>query len=332
MNKRRLLVSVGLIILALVSAFVAMWKSLLHDQHSNAKVPEVINHRNELTKTRMPASPSTAPSSDRAEKTRDFIDAANVSIQFWGKVVDESGVGVSGVHIVYLIQRAGRMEANGLIVQDDVRGNLVSSEDGSFSITNARGTTLSMECFTKVGYEFSSNQHSVFGYFGTPEIHTPSHMKPHVFVMQSSKQPLDVKKTSQDVRLPWDGRPIRIDLDSCTVSPSGALIITATRTASTGHFGWGISLTIDGGDLQEAPAGSAFIAPVEGYLPDWQCGYAPNANPWRFGHDANVYYRQKGKFGRLKLQIYADAGPSDVSVHLEAFVNMSGTRSTEGRP
>ncbi len=327
MNNRKSILAIGLIVTALFAAFVMMWMRRQGDQHSDVQASAGIIHDTESTSTHLPAFQSA-----RSEKIRCSIEAANVPIHFWGKVIDESGVGVSGVHIGYLIQRAGRMDADDSIADDDSRESLVSSEDGLFSITNVRGTTLSMEDFTKVGYDVNINQQNTFSYFGTPKLFTPSQKEPHIFVMRSINQLLDVRKASQKIRMPWDGRAIHIDLDSCTVSPSGALVLTATRTELTGHFGWNLSLTIDGGDLKEAPTGVAFIAPVDGYVPKWQCGYEPNGKPWQFARDANVYYRQKGKFGRLKLQIYADAGPEDVSVFLETFVNMSGTRNTEGLP
>ena len=148
-------------------------------------------------------------------------------------------------------------------------------------------------------------------------------------MMRSNKKQNDVSSISQQLRLPWDGKAIRIDLESGNPSPSGKLVLTASRTASTGRFGWSFSLAIDGGELKEAEPGAALVAPENGYLAVWQFRYASDANPWRFSRDANVYYRLNSKFGRLKLQIYADASPTDVSIHFEKFVNNSGGRNTE---
>lgn len=330
MTKRLLLI--GLVVLILVTAFVAVWMRSGNNQITSQIPPSKdATTKVAATKTISPVPATPQSLLDRAERTRALLEAGNGPITFWGKVVDEAGVGIPSVRIKYRLQRAGRLEANGTIAEDDVQTSLTSNVDGSFSIANASGTTLSMAGFTKDGYELSANQNSVFGFYGTPALHTPKQQSPQVFMMRSNKTQFDVSNVSEQIRVPWDGKAFRIDLDTGSPSPSGKLVLTASRTASTGRFGWSLTLAIDGGELQEAERGKAFIAPENDYLPTWQCRYAADANPWRFGHDANIYYRLNGKFGRLKLQIYADAGPNDVSIHFERFVNNSGGRNTEGR-
>lgn len=330
MTKRHLQTS--LFIFALIATFVALWMRS-GNNHSNSETTSAMETSAKAASSKtISSTPATLQSPfDRADRTLALLEAANVPITFWGKVVDEAGVGIPGVSIMYRIHRAGRLEANGAITEDGVKASLASSANGLFSIMNARGTTLSIEGFTKDGYELSANQHNVFGYSGTPALHTPNQQSPQIFMMRSNKTQIDVSSISRQIRMPWDGKALRIDLDSGNPSPSGKLVLTANRTALTGRFGWSLSIAIDGGEVREAEKGTAFIAPENGYLPIWQCRYAADANPWRFGHDANVYYRLNGKYGRIKVQIYADAGPNDVSLYLERFVNNSGARNTEGR-
>jgi hypothetical protein len=325
---------IGLVVFVVVTPFVAMWmrRNQIQIDSSPLSSKESVSEA-ASTKPSLPPIPATSQGSvDRAERTRALLNAGNVAITFWGKVIDEDGAGIPGVIIKYRIQRAGRLEADGTIAEDGILASISSNADGSFSITNASGTTLSMVDLTKEGYEeLSSNQNKVFGYYGTPVLHMPKQQSPQVFMMRSNKKQNDVSSVSQQLRLPWDGKAIRIDLDSGNPSPSGKLVLTASRTASTGRFGWSLTLAIDGGELTEAEPGTALFAPENGYSPVWQCRYEPDANPWRFSRDANVYYRIHGKFGRLKLQIYADAGPNDVSLYIEQFVNNGGGRNTEGR-
>ena len=330
MKKRPLLI--GLVVSVVLAAFVAMWMRRNQNQIDSSPLSSKESVSKAASTKPSLLIPATSQGSvDRAERTRALLNAGNVAISFWGKVIDEDGTGIPGVSIKYRIQRAGRLEADGTIAEDGLLASISSNADGSFSITNASGTTLSMVELTKEGYELSSNQNSVFGYYGTPALHTPKQQSPQVFMMRSNKKHNDVSSISQQLRLPWDGKGIRIDLDSGNPSPSGKLVLTASRTASTGRFGWSLTLAIDGGELTEAEPGTALVAPKNGYRPVWQCSYEPDANPWRFSRDANVYYRLNGKFGRLKLQIYADAGPNDVSLYFEQFVNNSGGRNTEGR-
>jgi hypothetical protein len=329
MTKRSILI--GLVVLLILAAFIVVRISGHHDRigSENPASPDSALISS-APKQDLPRPTSSQTVLDKAERTRALLTAGNVAINFWGKVVDEGGVGIPGVLIEYRIIRAGRLDANGTIAEDGLHASISSVADGLFSVSAVSGTTLSILNLTKEGYTPSPSNNLVFGYSGTPSVHTPIKQAPHVFVVRSIKSESDVSSISQQLRLPWDGKAMRIDLDSGSPSPSGNLVLTASRTASTGRFGWSFALAIDGGDLKEAELGTALFAPENGYLPLWQCRYEPDSNPWRFSRDANVYYRINGKFGRLKLQIYADAGPSDVSVHFERFVNSSGGRNTEG--
>lgn len=330
MKKSPLLI--GLFVFLIVASFVT---NCIRERGNH--VDSITHPPKEATSTVSAPSQTGPPPvvqqgiADRVERTRALLNEGNRVITFWGKVTDEDGGAIPGVIIKYRIQRAGRLQANGTIAEDALQATTTSNLAGLFSITNASGSTLSVVDFSKEGYQLSANQKSVFGYHGTPALHTPQEKSPQVFIMRSNTKPMDVSSVIQQLRLPWDGKSIRIDLDNCSPSPSGKLILTASRTAPTGRFGWSLNLAIDGGELAESVPGSTYIAPESGYVRAWQCGYASNAYPWRFGHDANVYYKLNGKVGRLKLQIYADAGPTDVSIHLERFVNNSGGRNTEGQ-
>ena len=138
-----------------------------------------------------------------------------------------------------------------------------------------------------------------------------------------------VKQSSGQIKLAWNGTPIRVDLDTCSLSPSGTLVLTPTRNGTDGRFDWSLTAQIDGAGLIEAKQGAALIAPSDGYRSFWKCGYSSTDNRWRFAHDSDVFYQLRGKYGRLKLQIYADAAPSDVSVYLSRFLNEAGGRETE---
>ena len=135
-----------------------------------------------------------------------------VAINFWGKVVDEWGVGIPGVLIEYRIIRAGRLEANGTIAEDGLHASISSVADGLFSVSAVSGTTLSILNLTKEGYTPSPSNNLVFGYSGTPSVHTPIKQAPHVFVVRSIKSESDVSSISQQLRLPWVGRPCALIL------------------------------------------------------------------------------------------------------------------------
>ena len=261
----------------------------------------------------------------RENQRKQLIENTNVPIKFWGKVVDQDGKPLHNVIVKYRVQRASLPYGSG----SSIIGTVASASDGLFSIANVRGATLGMEGFVKDGYRLMQNQKVDFGYSRSPEIYVPIPDSPRIYIMAANNAQNNVRFISRELRLPWDGMPNRLALDSGTPSPSGKLVITAIRTASTGHFGWSITLAIDGGELKEAEKETALIAPENGYLPVWRCGYAPDAHPFRFAHDAQIYYMLNGKYGRIKLQIYADAGPNSRNIKLDIINNISGGKNTE---
>ncbi len=326
MKKVRLLTTAAIFVV--VSASVALWMMRGGNQFiaSAVRTIEAVSNSTSVSHDR------SAMEKDRAERMREWLNAANVDITFWGKVADENGAGMPGAVIKYRIQRAGLLRTDNTIAVDNAASSTRSEANGLFSIMNARGTSLSVVEITKEGYKIVSGQKNTFGYFGAPDIHNPKRESPQVFTMISNDKRGDVGILSAKFRLPWNGEAVRIDLNSGNPTPSGELVITANRTASTGRFGWSLILAIDGGELKEAEAGKALIAPEGGYSSVWQCRYEPDANPWRFARDVNVYYKLNGVFGRMELQIYADAGPDDVSIHFTRFVNNSGGRNTDAQP
>lgn len=315
-------------VFVLASACVAMWMMSGRKQIISSEVPtgEAVSNATTV------AHDMSVVKTDRAERMREWLSAANVNITFWGKVADESGAGIPGAVIKYRIQRAGRLEAGHTMSVDNITSSTRSDANGLFSINNARGTSFSVMDITKEGYKIGSSQDLTFGYFGMPDTHNPKNKSPQVFTMISNGKHGDIGILSTELRLLWNGEAVRIDLNSGNPTSSGELVVTASRTASTGRFGWSLTLAIDGGGLKEAEAGKALIAPEGGYSSVWQCRYEPDANPWRFARDVNVYYKLNGVFGRMELQIYADAGPDDVSIHLRKFVNNSGGRNTDAQP
>jgi hypothetical protein len=266
---------------------------------------------------------------DRAQRVRELLDRDNVPIVFFGKVVDSSNKPISGVKIKYHIRRAGILDVVGSIQEDIFKETAISAADGIFEISGATGMTLTVEGMEKNGYDLYPNQKLAYSYSGTSLIHRPTRDKPEIFVMRSSEEQTDVKSFRRQIKLPWSGEAFHVDIDTGLPSESGILIFTPYRSAVTGRFDWNLTVELQGGGLVQAEPQTAMIAPLEGYVRTWRCGYESKDNPWRFSYDANVYYKLNGRYGRLKLQVYADAGPDNVGLYLELFYNASGGRDTE---
>ncbi|CAN5410738.1 hypothetical protein BH23VER1_BH23VER1_02130 [soil metagenome] len=274
---------------------------------------------------------SLPASSDKLDEANALRKKANVPIEFWGKVVDTSGSGIPNVRVEYRVQKMRWLDQSGIVSPHSSRGSLTSDSSGMFSIFGETGTSLSIELLSKEGYEPSKDQRKTFGYSLGPAQHVPNRASPEEYVMLALDELGTVNGTRRPISLSWDGEPQSFDLEHLTPDSGGKLRIVARRSGSKGRFDWSVSVTVEGGAVQEAMPGTGFVAPADGYKPRWECGYLATASRWGNGHDADVYYKIGETYGRLRLQIYAYRGPDEVSIYVESFINTSGGRTTERR-
>jgi len=318
----------------LVAVVVAGWKLRRCESYNSPSKSATRSTAVKDGKVPDSTSRSIAQSAEeRVSKLKQMVVTSNVPIEFWGKVMDETGAALSGVRIAYLIQKASLVGVDGFGPTKSGTTVLSTDGDGLFSVMNDGGVILDIESLQKEGYELMGSQRMEFAYSRTPEIHVPDRDNPHVFVMKSSKALNDVKTVSRKMQLPWDGKAIRLDLDSGEISPSGNLIITASRAASPGQvrgFEWRFSLEIRGGGLQqELQREAALIAPEDGYQSSWSLGSRADEQPWNGGYSGNLYFKISGKFGRLNIDLHPDARADETSLYLERIINTGGGRNTE---
>ncbi len=265
---------------------------------------------------------------DKFARMAEALEEANVPITFWGVVKDQDGIPLPGVSIGYRVQTAGTVDESGELVQHNPTGIIGTDERGEFRLTNKFGMSLIIESFVKDGYSMDPNQSLVFGYAGTPKIHLPKRSDPHPFVLVESESMSEVTENRFELVLPWDGKPVRVDMESGKRSESGDLVVTAHRDLGKARFGWRVSVSIRGGVVQPAPEGRGFVAPESGYQTSWECAFPTQNDEWRFAYDDHLFYQKAGRYGRLSLQIYADAAPEGVGIYIDRYLNPSGGRFT----
>lgn len=188
------------------------------------------------------------------KKVKRLLNEGNVPIEFWGVVVDQDEQPIPDAVISYRIHRAGRLEPSGFVGDDSRRGQVASARDGGFSIMGDRGVTLSIEGIQKSGYRQPARQRMDFAFQGSPELFIPSPRQRQTFVLIHSESMPSLVRYSRKLALPWDGQAMRFDLLNGQASPSGELIIVASRGQPDprGRFDWSLTITVDGGGVVEA--------------------------------------------------------------------------------
>lgn len=314
---------------AVVVVMIAIWmmfrapseEEVVTRQRMGVTVPE-------SSETGQSSVVSPPAEEDKFARMAEALKEANVLIEFWGVVRDQDGIPLPGVSVGYRVQTAGTVDESGDLVQHNPTGSIETGANGVFRLTNETGMSLIIESLVKDGYSMDPNQRLVFGYAGTPRIHLPEKGDPHPFVMVENDSIPQIAERRFELVLPWDGKPVRVDMESGEVSGSGDLVVTAHREPGKARFGWQVSVSVRGGGIQAAQKGKGFVAPDSGYQASWKCEFPSQSGEWRFGYDEQLFYRKADRYGRLALQIYADAPPGSVGVYIDRYVNPSGGRFT----
>jgi hypothetical protein len=255
------------------------------------------------------------------EKWRGALEAQNVPIVFYGRVVDQTSNGLPEVTISTMVRHWDATNSGA-----GIRVQRVTDADGTFEISGVTGDAFSVESIQKQGYDLEPGQHS-FGPIGT------SPNDPFVFKMWRSDTKQNLITGQKAFHLVPDGRLYAIDLRQGLIteqSNSGDFKVWIKRPDDVHpgeKFDWNCGLQVlNGGVLEETNAYSAmFIAPTEGYSNEFKFeapkGWPDSLGPKRF-------YLQLGgtkMFGRATIEFYAYYN-QDVPalIRIEYALNSSG--------
>jgi hypothetical protein len=242
------------------------------------------------------------------------IEATNVPIKFWGKVVDQDGQALGGVRIEY----------DYLIVHGDISGSswgyleartgeALSDGDGVFSIQRLKGKSLEFSAFKRSGYQFRIKGDWGFDYYGSRPSgkFVPDQRKPVVFTMVRRDWLEPLIHMEGHLRVSANGSPEGWSLWDGEPDYRGELVIVfkAEPTVPANpaqRLNWSADLAIVGGGIIECPWDEEIRrAPESGYVPT--IAYPQEAQ--KQGTPGRAFYVKTadGKYGRLEI----DISPSD---------------------
>lgn len=264
----------------------------------------------------------------RAEKIRDFLKDADVQINFYGRVIDQEGVGVQGATINYQLERAGKLMAAGDIVNNNEKATCLSTEDGFFSIQGAKGLTLTILSIEKEGYRDGKQNLNSFGYRGTPDLHNADLKKPVDFLLISNNIPKTKKLYNKDLTFSWNQGPVEVPIPNV-----GKIKILPERDWKPDQlegFDWQVEISMDGAELVEIEIGQAKIAPIDGYQKSFKYGSKKDDLKWGGAVRRHYAFRtNSGLYGFIDLMLRANREDGSQSTTLEVRLNESGSRSLD---
>ena len=164
----------------------------------------------------------------KVDEVRRIVEAANVPINFWGRVTDQDGLPLSGVAVTYAYSiDHGNDQGVAWIQEETRRGEVGSGADGSFAILGLKGHDLTIESLTKSDYAYKMRFNHSYNFYGdAPSGRFISNQdKPIIFAMihKDRLEPLIQSKGTLHVR--GDGIPEHWNLWSGEADPSGELAV-----------------------------------------------------------------------------------------------------------
>ena len=257
---------------------------------------------------------STRPASDRADPQKIFeaVEATNVPINFWGKVVDQDGRPVSGVRVQYdYTIEHGNLSGVAWSDQEVRTGETVSDKEGLFSVLGLKGHDLGILALKHPDYQFRGKGALSFDFYGSTASgkFVPDQHKPVVFTMVQKQRLEPLIHVKGSLRVRGEGSPERWNLWEGEPDPNGELAVTFRREPAVlerpGQAAtWSADLEIIGGGIVEAPWDEDVRrAPESGYLPTIaypQAEQKQGVPYWSF-----YVKTADGRFGRIQVELDA---------------------------
>ncbi len=267
-----------------------------------------------------------------------LLEADNVPIQFYGRMVDQDGNPLAGVNITYGITKAPvALWTNNLYEN----GNCLSGPDGVFVI-NADGKGLAIGKMGKSGYRIPANGMREFSYgpsVSPSSRHHPDPSRPVELLLVRADLPKAESIPIQErLSFAWNVSPIALPL----VPKVGTLTLVPTRSipapggTTRSGFDWSVELRCAGFGLIPRPHGdnTARAAPESGYQSVIRYGSLGNSNPWQSFPKTTFFFKTTtGMYGEMELILYvdrADNRPANGTIH--AWLNQSGGRNVDHDP
>ena len=306
------------VIFGIFVAAAFLWKGCGKDEAGNQSVFEESVSKKQRVHRESPK---------RSKEIREYVERGNVSIKFYGKVIDERGSGLEGVSIGYRIQR-GEALLGAVKVHSDL-GTVMSGANGMFEISKRNGSSLALGPFEKDGYRDAQHNGRSFGYMGTPEPHKPDNQKPVEFVMVKDGTSRTKEIYQKRLRFAWNQGDVRIPLGKNL----GDFVLTPTRVkkdAELRSFDWNIKVSMDRAELASLGEHYAPIAPDTGYHSSFEYGTVKGDDKRPGGASKTYAFKTTdGLYGLVRISVYPDREDFVVNGSLNVRLNESGSRNLD---
>jgi hypothetical protein len=265
------------------------------------------------------------------------VEATNVAITVWGKVVDQDARLLSDVKVKYdYTIEHGNLSGVAWSDQEVRTGETLSDKDGLFSIQGLKGHNLTILSLEKAGYQFRRKGDMTYDFYGSTASgkFVPEQRRPIVFTMVRQAQMEPLVHVKGRLRLRGEGIPERWNLWEGQPDPNGELAVTLRREPTVLErpsrvANWSAELQIIGGGILIASLDEDVRrAPEDGYLSNIvypQSEQKQGVPYWSF------YVKTvDGKFGRIQVELDAYSQGATSPCYITGDMNpRPGSRNLE---
>lgn len=282
-------------------------------------------------------SQHSPPLLDRVAVLKEFLQANDADIVFYGRLEDQFSNAVGNAVVNFSIRYEN---LNGRGVQ---RGQITADENGSFKISGYRGQDISVVP-EKAGYVplemKGSGNYSPALYPEGQRAH-PDPNNPVVITMWKLQGGEHLIHFQTESRVPLDGAVTTFDLQTGRQVKSSGDVIVSVKSSPTPNireeYDWQVTIqAIDGGFISSSDDfEKMFQAPDSGYEAKLDINFQKGTRQWTSRFNGIYYFtsRNGSCYGKVGIEVLSDVVKNGtVPMILNSYVNPAGSRNLEIDP
>lgn len=280
---------------------------------------------------------SNSPSAFVGEaQMKEIVEAKNVPIDFWGRIIDQDDNPIAGVRVVMRVRHWEFIPAAGP-TSTSPKVEVLSNSDGRFEWHGQTGDSLAVEAVDKPDYKLSPRAPSGFSYGRSPEPFTANPSQPVIIRMWRLGPSEPTISNRGFFGFVPDGRLYTLDLIKNQKHENrggdGDLTVRISRPNGIkpqDRYSWDLELAAVDGGMTEATDEFLCQAPEKGYETKLKIRMDPTDSNWTSVLRRQFYFRSRNGrvYGAMQMTVHPDyAGES--AIHVESVVNANGSRNLQ---
>ncbi|HEX7859299.1 MAG TPA: hypothetical protein VF773_03160 [Verrucomicrobiae bacterium] len=299
------------------------------------------------------SSATSQPPQAGAPPKKQNTDEWNGTINFFGKIVDDTGAPVSGVIVEFSVRSWPFYRRHPFGEPKFTYGKVITDKDGNFAVKGKKGDTFTVQSLSKTGYlQIFSRYQS----FGVEEANATAEQSPGVFGVARENVALAERLESFrfTVILPANGDPVFLDLEhsrSHVPESEADMKVTFEQGAASGStrrpFDWKVRFQMVDGAIRvpteqmhahgqmhalEYMQNAMIQAPEAGYSRSFTVSASLTDPNWDRMHTMFYVKMKDGKqFGKVYAAVSPRSAGEGALLMIEGMFNPLGSRNLQRR-